>query len=110
MNAMTYKGYTARIEYDADDRIFVGHVLGTKDIIAFHGATVEEIETAFRESVDDYLTACEQLGQKPDRPFSGKLMLRIPPNLHARAAISAQLAGKSMNQWIADVLERKVSQ
>lgn len=103
---MHYKGYAARIEYDADDQIFVGHVLGIRDIVSFHGTTVDEMETAFRESVDDYLAACKQWGQEPDRPFSGKLTLRISPELHARAAISAQLAGKSTNQWIADLLEQ----
>ena len=65
---MTYKGYAARIEFDPDDRIFVGHVAGIRDTIGFHGSTVDELEKAFRESVDDYVHACNKLGQPPERP------------------------------------------
>ena len=64
MNVMTYKGYAARIEFDPDDRIFVGHVAGLRDIVGFHGASVDELEQAFRQSVDDYLQACKALGQE----------------------------------------------
>ncbi|MDR2173785.1 MAG: type II toxin-antitoxin system HicB family antitoxin, partial [Burkholderiales bacterium] len=85
MNAMTYKGYAARVEYDAEDRIFVGHLAGIRDIVGFHGSSVDELEAAFHESVDDYLAACEKLGQKPDKPASGKMMLRVSPEIHGAA-------------------------
>ena len=104
MSIMTYKGYAARIEFDPDDRIFVGHVAGIRDPIGFHGSTVDELEKAFRESVDDYVEACNKLGQRPERPASGKLMLRVPPAVHASAVRAAELAGKSLNQWAAQVL------
>jgi len=95
MSVMTYRGYAARVEYDPEDRVFIGHVAGIRDTVAFHGATVDALERAFHESVDDYLKACEQLGQQPERPASGKLMLRIPPAVHAGALRAAELAGKS---------------
>jgi predicted HicB family RNase H-like nuclease len=104
MSTMTYKGYAARIELGPDDRIFVGHVAGIRDTIGFHGSTVDELEKAFRESVDDYVQACNKLGQRPERPASGKLMLRVPPAVHASAVRAAELAGKSLNQWAAQVL------
>jgi predicted HicB family RNase H-like nuclease len=47
----------------------------------------------------------EKLGQPPDRPASGKLMLRIPPDAHARALRSAKLAGTRLNQGAAKVLD-----
>lgn len=105
MSVMTYKGYSARIEFDPDDRIFVGHVAGIRDSVAFHGSSVHELERAFHESVDDYLAACRNLGQSPERPASGKLMLRIPPAVHANALRAAELTGKSLNQWAARVLD-----
>ena len=108
MNAMTYKGYAAAVEFDAEDRIFAGRLVGIDDIVTFHGVTVDELESAFRESVDHYLETSEQLGRKPRKPYSGNLMLRIPPDLHAKVAMSAQLAGKSINQWAADALGRVV--
>ena len=106
MNNMSYRGYTARVDVDTDDEILVGRVLGLRDVIGFHGRNVEELRQAFHEAVDNYLTACEQLGQAPERPASGRVMLRIPPELHASALIAAQAAGKSLNQWATDVLKK----
>lgn len=104
MKAMTYKGYAARIEYSDEDGCFVGHIAGIKDVVGFHGESVGDLRAAFREAVDDYLTMCEKLGRQPQKPYSGKLMLRIPPEVHARAAMMAEAQGKSLNQWAADVL------
>jgi predicted HicB family RNase H-like nuclease len=106
MNTMTYAGYSARIEYDPEDRIFVGHLAGIRDIVGFHGSTVDELEAAFHEAVDDYLAACKKLGQSPERPASGRLMLRIDPATHAAALRAAELSGRSLNQWAGDVLQK----
>jgi len=108
MNTMTYRGYSARVEFDAEDRIFVGHIAGIRDIVGFHGTSVDELESAFHESVDDYLAACEKLKQAPDKPYSGRIMLRLPPELHARASAAAQVTGMSFNQWAARALEQAV--
>ena len=105
-NTMIHKGYTARIEFDAQDRIFFGRVAGIRDIVTFHGKTVDELEAAFKEAVDHYLATCAQLGDKPDRPYSGKLTLRIPPSVHAAIATAAETSGKSLNKWVADVLDQ----
>ena len=75
---MTPKGYSAWIEFDAEDRIFCGCIVGIRDIVTFHGETVDELEKAFKEAVDDYLATCEKPGVKPNKPYSGKLTLRIP--------------------------------
>lgn len=106
MNAMFYKGYSARIEFDDEDRIFVGHLAGIRDIIGFHGSSVDELERAFHEAVDDYVAHCEQLGLAPNKPFSGRMLLRVPPEVHARASAAAQVAGVSLNQWATRALEQ----
>ncbi|HHD57360.1 MAG TPA: type II toxin-antitoxin system HicB family antitoxin [Desulfobulbaceae bacterium] len=106
MKAMSYKGYFAGIEFDAEDRIFVGRVIGIRDVISFHGESVTELETAFHEAVDDYLTACKELGQKPNKTYSGNLMLRVPAEIHAAVASAAEASGKSINQWAARVLDK----
>ena len=108
MSDMTYQGYTARVEYDAQDKLFVGHLAGIRDIIGFHGKTVAQLERAFREAVDDYLATCEKLDQKPDKPFSGRLLVRVAPELHARASSASHRKGVSLNQWVARALERAV--
>ena len=106
MSVMTYKKYAARVEYDSEDRIFVGHIAGIRDIVGFHGNTVDQLEQAFQESVDDYLEACQKLDQEPNKPYSGKLMLRVPPEVHAAVATSAQISGKSINQCATDILRK----
>jgi len=105
-NTMHYKGYSARVEYDDTDRIFVGRLLGIQDIIVFHGDSVQALQIAMQESVDDYLNACEKLGQRPQKPGSGRLMIRIPPELHSATLTAAQAAGVSLNQWVTRTLQQ----
>ncbi|PID77515.1 MAG: toxin-antitoxin system HicB family antitoxin [Deltaproteobacteria bacterium] len=102
---MKYKGYRARIEFDDADHIFVGRIAAINDVVSFHGSSVEELEEAFREAVDDYLAACMELGQKPNRPVSGKLLLRLPEDLHAAIAERAELKGISINSWVVNAIE-----
>lgn len=102
---MNYKGYFARIEFDPDDRVFVGRIVGIRDVLGFHGSSVEELETAFKEAVENYLIACKELKQEPNKPYSGKLLLRIPIDLHASIAASAEAKGKSINKWVTGVLK-----
>ena len=104
MTPMTYRGYAARIDYDADDRIFTGRLAGIADIAVFHGASVDELETAFHELVDHYLEVSARTGRPAQKPYSGKLSLRIDPEVHASMAVAAELAGSSINQWAAKVL------
>ena len=104
MNTMNHKGYTARIEFDERDSIFVGRVLGLHAIISFHGETVAELRSAFETAVEDFLLDCKQQGIRPEKPASGKLMLRVPPEVHGAALVAAQAAGKSLNQWATEVL------
>ena len=106
MSTMTYKGYAAKIEYSDDDDCFVGHIAGIKDVIGFHADSVKELRRAFEEAVDDYLVTCEKVGREPQRPYSGKLMLRVPPEIHARAAMMAEAHKMSLNQWAAEVLSK----
>ena len=106
MKTMTYKGYSARIEYSDEDGCLIGHLAGIQDIIGFHAECVTELRAAFEEAVDDYLTACEASGRAPQKPSSGRLMLRVPPEVHARAALMAKAHGMSLNQWATEVLSK----
>ncbi|MCZ7669532.1 MAG: type II toxin-antitoxin system HicB family antitoxin [Chloroflexi bacterium] len=99
MNTMIYKGYAAQIEYSDEDQGFIGHIAGIKDVVGFYGESVSELRAAFEEAVDDYLETCAKLNRSPQRVYSGKLMLRIPPEIHAAVAIAAEVSGKSINQW-----------
>ena len=103
---MKYNNYIARIEFDEEDRIFVGRLAGIEDIVSFHGSNVDELEAAFHESVDHYLEVSERTGRQAQKPYSGNLMLRINPDTHAAVAIISQIHGKSINQWAGEVLDK----
>lgn len=105
---MTYKGYSGHVAYDDEAGIFHGKVLDLKDVVTFQGKSVVEIERAFRDSIDEYLEFCHHRGEEPDRPFSGRFMLRLPPALHRKVYVSAVREGKSLNQWISEKLERSL--
>ncbi|MBE9077756.1 type II toxin-antitoxin system HicB family antitoxin [Romeria aff. gracilis LEGE 07310] len=95
---MNDKGHTGQVEFDHEAGIFDGEVIDLRDVITFQSKSVDEFERAFRESVDDYLAFCEEHGEVPDKPFSGRLMLRLPPELHRKVDMSSKLEGKSLQR------------
>jgi predicted HicB family RNase H-like nuclease len=104
MKPMTHKGYFATVEFDAEDEIFWGRLAGINDVISFEADNVAGLKAAFHEAVDDYIAYCAEIGKSPDKPYSGKVMFRIAPEVHAKAARAAELAGKSLNQWAEEKL------
>jgi predicted HicB family RNase H-like nuclease len=103
---LKYKGYTGHVEFDDESGVLHGEVLDLRDVITFQGKSTEEIEQAFRDSIDDYLEFCQERGEEPDKPLSGRLMVRLPPYLHRRVYVTARREGKSLNQWITEKLEK----
>lgn len=106
MNTMTYKGYAARIEYSDEDACFIGHIAGIIDVIGFHADNVKDLRDAFAEAVEDYLATCAKVGRPAQKPASGRLMLRVPPEVHSAALVAAQVSGQSLNQWATQALQR----
>ena len=102
---MEYKGYRAKIEYDSQEEIFHGRILGIRDVIGFHGTSMRELKKAFRESIDDYLDHCENTGKEPDREFSGKFFVRLDPAVHRSLVLEAEERGVSLNQLICERLD-----
>jgi predicted HicB family RNase H-like nuclease len=105
---MEYKGYIGKADYDDEAEIFYGEVAGLRDVVTFKGSSVKELQKSFRESIDDYLAFCKRMGKAPDVPASGRLILRIPVELHSRAAIIAKSEGRSLNTWVADAVKEKL--
>lgn len=103
---MTYKGYMARIEFDERDNIFIGKIIGIADSITFHGETVKKLKADFQAAIEHYIADCKATGRTPLKAASGRLMLRVSPEIHARALAVAKTSGKSLNQWAEEVLNR----
>ncbi len=102
---MRYKGYRAAVTFDEESGVLHGEVQGTRDVIMFEATSVEQLGNEFRISVDDYLAACAERGRPPDKPYSGQVPLRISPEVHREAAYAAMEQGKSLNSWVAEVVE-----
>jgi predicted HicB family RNase H-like nuclease len=97
---LKYKGYQGFVVYDDEAKIFHGEIVGLRAVITFQGTSVNEIEEAFKDSIDDYLDWCKERGKEPEKAYSGKFNLRMPPELHAKVAIEAAQRGISINSYI----------
>jgi len=103
---MEYKGYYAKVEFDDEANIFHGEVINLRDVITFEGATVDELKKAFQDSVDDYLEFCTKRGEDPDKPYSGRFVVRVEPELHKSIAIEAREKGASINSLVSEALTK----
>ncbi len=106
MNIMTVEGHKAKIEYDPEIDMFRGEILGLNDGADFYGKTPAGLRLEFKRSLQVFLDVCKEKGIEPYKNYSGKFNLRIPRELHAEIAARAAAAGKSLNQWVADMLDQ----
>jgi predicted HicB family RNase H-like nuclease len=100
-----YKGYSGLIEFDPELRLFTGYVLDLRDEIYFEGDSVDSVEASMRRAVDHYLAVCASRGEDPERPFSGKLNVRLGSDLHRAATLAAAAEGESLNNWLVQVVQ-----
>ena len=103
-NLLEYKGFSAKIEFDERDEIFIGKLINTEDTVTFHGETVAELKQNFHESVEFHIELCKKLKKTTKKTFSGKVMLRVAPEIHANLVKKAAAQNKSLNQWATNVL------
>ncbi|NIS82914.1 MAG: toxin-antitoxin system HicB family antitoxin [Anaerolineales bacterium] len=105
---MEYKGYVAKVDFDGDSDVFHGEIINLRDVITFKGKSVSQLRKAMRESVEDYLAFCEERNEEPEKPFSGRILVRIDPSLHREIYIRSRGEDKSLNSWIAEKLDAAV--
>ena len=106
---MEYKGYLGTVEYDAQAKIFHGDIINTRDVITFQGTTVNEIERAFKDSINDYITWCKEEGVEPEKPYSGKFNVRLPPQMHREIAVLAKKKKISLNSFVEQALNNEIT-
>jgi predicted HicB family RNase H-like nuclease len=106
---MESKGYHAKIEYDQEDRIFVGHVLGINDSISFHGYSVNELICEFENAIDNYIDYCKKTGKTPEKEFKGSFNVRIRPEQHKKVALYAADEGITINQFVSTAIDDKIA-
>jgi predicted HicB family RNase H-like nuclease len=99
---LTYKGYVGKVEFDEEAEIFHGKVINIRDKITFCAECAKDLKKEFEKSVNIYLETCKERGREPEKPYSGKFVLRLPPEEHRKVSLAAQHANKSLNAWIDD--------
>ena len=109
MNTMTYKGYLGSVAYSEKDNVFFGKVEGINGLVNFEGESVKELTEAFHEAVDDYLAYCKDEGIEPEKSYTGILNVRLKPAVHRQIAMLAKQAGVTINSYIKEALEEKVT-
>jgi predicted HicB family RNase H-like nuclease len=105
---LEYKGYLGHVEFDDEAEVFHGEIINTRDVITFQGSSVAELHAALEASIEDYLAFCAERGESPEKPFSGKFMLRTSPDLHRDLFVAAKKAGVSLNAWVNQQLDNLV--
>lgn len=107
-DVMTYKEYVARIEIDLEAGILHGEVINLRDVITFQAASVEQLQTEFATSVEDYLAFCAARHREPEKPYSGNVMLRMSPDMHRTIVTQAAKAGMSINRWLVAKIQEAI--
>ena len=107
---MEYKGYIGKVEIDEEAGVLHGEVINIRDVITYEGRSVSELNQAFHDSVEDYIAFCALRGEDPEKPFSGKFIVRLPIEVHRKAYIKARLSNQSLNGWVREVIEAAIDQ
>ena len=107
---MQYKGYDGYLKYSAEDRLLHGRILGIRDMVSFEGADVKNLERNFKAAVDEYLSFCHAEGKNPDVPFKGSFNVRIPRDLHQKAALYAEEHDRKLNAVVQEALQEFLTQ
>ena len=104
-----YKGYWPIVQYDSELNVLIGRICGIDDMITFKCQSVDEIRKTFEDAVNEYLAICEKIGKKPEKPLSGKLLVRIDPSIQREISNVANMARKSVNRWVCDVITNAIA-
>lgn len=99
-NYLEHKGYIGTVEFSADDKVFFGKIQGINDLILFEGESVSELENSFKESVDDYLETCKEIGKEPNKTFKGSFNVRVDKKIHQKLFMLAAKKGMNLNQLV----------
>lgn len=99
-NILRYKGYQAKIEYNTEDALLIGTVVGLQDTLLFDCSDSTKAEQEFHLLIDDYLDLCKRNGKNPEKAYKGSFNVRISPELHRQAALKAHEEDISLNEYI----------
>ncbi|NCA82093.1 MAG: type II toxin-antitoxin system HicB family antitoxin [Opitutae bacterium] len=109
MKPLQYNGYLGSVECSFEDKCLYGKILYINDLVTYEAETVLELEAAFKESVDDYLATCAEIGKDPDKSFKGTFNVRMTPERHKAAAVEALLQKTTLNDFVSQAVAEKLA-
>ena len=103
--------YTYRITWSDEDQEYAGLCVEFPSL-SWLDKNPEAALAGIRNVVAEAVKDMKANGETPPEPlsskrFSGKFMVRIPPELHRKLAIEAQEEGISLNRLASDKLRRQ---
>ena len=107
-NTIEYKGYVGSVEFSEEDALFFGKVMGIRALISYEGENAHELIDDFHGAVDDYLQMCAAEGMEPEKAYKGSFNIRISPELHKQAAITATAQQISLNSFVENSIKRAI--
>ena len=108
IDVLTYRGFIGSVRFSAQDDVFFGKVEGINDLITFEGNSVKELKDAFYFVVDEHIRDCENENIPAEKRFKGSFNLRLTPELHRKAAITAKSHGSTLNSFVRKAIEEKL--
>ena len=106
---LKHKDFIGTVHYSTEDEVFFGKLEGIDDLITFEGDNVDQLKKSFQEAVEDYLAICQSLGKAPHKSYKGTFNVRIKPNLHKLAAYKSVELGMSLNQFVEQAINDKLT-
>lgn len=94
--------YTYRVTWSQDDREYVG-LCAEFPSLSWLAASPESALKGIRKVVADVVADLEKSGEEIPEPlssrkFSGRFLVRVPPDVHRQLAVEAAEAGVSLNR------------
>ncbi|MCI1722862.1 MAG: type II toxin-antitoxin system HicB family antitoxin [Lachnospiraceae bacterium] len=108
MNTMEYKGYIGSVDFSEEDQVLHGKVLGIRSLVSYEGTSVKSLIKDFHHSVDLYLENCKESGTKPETAYKGSFNVRIPSDMHKKAAMAAMSRKESLNRYVEEAISSKI--
>jgi len=106
-DVLRYKDFIGSVHFSAEDECFFGKLEGGADLVTFEGRDVDELKRAFRDAVDDYAELCRKAGKPLSKSYGGSFNIRMPAELHRKAARKSALLGISLNQLVQRAVEKE---
>ncbi|MGB3852335.1 MAG: type II toxin-antitoxin system HicB family antitoxin [Tunicatimonas sp.] len=109
-NTLEHQGFYGIVDYSSEDEVFHGKIIGINDLVIFEGDSVASLKNSFTEAVEDYITLCQEVGKSPLRSFKGSFNVRLTPELHRKAFVSASVSHISLNAFVESAIAEKLKE